>query len=191
MNLQHINAKFYVDGPLNVDLQRFVEVFHRWVAGQTMHELLIDVADYRHVPAGPGVVLVGLQADYSIDQADHRPGLLYNRKGLLEGSNSERLGQAIASAVDACRLLEAEFSDLTFNYSQWDIIINDRVLAPNTPQTFGAFRPILGEFLANSLGQQRFNIQYDQRDPRRRFRVTVELAQSLQMATLESFAARR
>ena len=55
MNVQHVNVKFFVDGELNVDWERFIEVFHVWVAEQSTDELLIDVADYRHVPMGPGL----------------------------------------------------------------------------------------------------------------------------------------
>ena len=94
MELQHVNIKIFVDGDLQVDLQRIIEVFHRWTAEQSMDEMLIDVADYRHVPAGPGVVLVGHEADYGLDNAGNRQGLLYNRKASIEGSNADRLGQA-------------------------------------------------------------------------------------------------
>ena len=64
MNVQHVNVKFFVDGELNVDWERFIEVFHVWIAEQSTDELLIDVADYRHVPMGPGVILVGHEEDY-------------------------------------------------------------------------------------------------------------------------------
>ena len=60
MELQHINVKIYVEGDLPVDPAEFITVFHQWVKDKVLDELLIDVADYRHVPAGPGVLLVGL-----------------------------------------------------------------------------------------------------------------------------------
>ena len=43
-------------------------------------ELLIDVANYAHVPKGPGVVLIGHGSDYFMDEGEGRLGLLYNRK---------------------------------------------------------------------------------------------------------------
>ena len=43
MNLQHVNIKIFADGDVNVDLEQIVEVFHSWVAEQSMDELLIDV----------------------------------------------------------------------------------------------------------------------------------------------------
>ena len=63
MNLQHINVKIYVEDDSAVDLSRFIDVFHSWIKQQLLDELLIDVADYRHVPAGPGVILIGHEAD--------------------------------------------------------------------------------------------------------------------------------
>ena len=54
MDLQHVNVKIYVDGDLAVDPARFIEIFHGWIKEEAFDELLIDVADYRHVPDGPG-----------------------------------------------------------------------------------------------------------------------------------------
>ncbi len=102
MQLQHVNVKIYVDGDLNVDPARFIEVFHRWIREQATNELLIDVADYRHVPSGPGVLLVGFEADYGMDNTGGRYGLRYNRKAPLEGSNADRVRQALRSAAYAC-----------------------------------------------------------------------------------------
>ena len=91
MNLQHINVKIFVDGELTVDPERFIELFHRWVATQAMAEMLIDVADYRHVPNGPSVVLVGHEADYVLDNTGGRYGLVYNRKAPLDGNDGPLL----------------------------------------------------------------------------------------------------
>ena len=184
MNLDHINVKFFVQGPLSIDLQECIDEFHRWVAGRTMPELLIDVADYRHVPAGPGVVLVGLEADYAMDLAEDRPGLLYNRKAPLDGTNSERLNQAVASAAAACRVLESTFATLKFDYSACEISINDRAIAPNSAETYSAVEPILREFLGESLGVQEFELKHDDRDLRRRFKVAINFSQPIDASTL-------
>ena len=186
MNLQHVNVKIYVDGDLNVDTGRFIEVFQRWIAEQSMNELLIDVADYRHVPAGPGVVLVGREADYAMDNSGNRYGLLYNRKALLEGSNEDRFRQALLSAAHACQLLEAEFEGegpLTFNRQEFELLINDRALAPNTPETYAACKPELEVFLKNVFGHNEFSLEH-RSDPRSRFGVTVKLAKPFDLAAI-------
>ena len=184
MNLEHLNVKFFVKPPMKIDLRQFIDEFHRWVAEQAVPELLIDVADYRHVPAGPGVVLVGLEADYAIDVSEDRPGLLYNRKAPVTGTSSERLNQAVASALSACKTLEATFGGLSFDYADWEISINDRALAPNSAETFSQFEPLLREFLQDSLARPEFELKHNDTDLRRRFKVGVHLAQPIDVASL-------
>ncbi len=87
IELQHINVKLFVRDPEKVDLEAVVPVFHSWIQGQIFDELLLDVADYSHVPDGPGVVLIGHEADYALDNTDGRLGVRYNRKAPWPGSN--------------------------------------------------------------------------------------------------------
>src|SRR5277367_4077357 len=83
-----------------------VPVFHRWIQNNLLPDhLLIDVADYAHVPAGPGTVLVSSQANLYTDRGDNRLGLLYSRKLPLEGTFRDRLRTVLASALQAASLL--------------------------------------------------------------------------------------
>jgi len=167
LNLQHVNAKVFVDGELTVDLEDVIQVFHTWVAAQAFDELLIDVADYRHVPAGPGVVMVGHQADYGLDFADNKPGLLYNCKAEASGSNEDRFAAAIKAAVRVCLLLEKELDGLKFCRRQVEFCINDRGLAPNTDETRSAVEPEMPQIVAGIAGSDAFSIEYSS-DPRAR-----------------------
>src|SRR5690349_3838270 len=102
MNLQHLNLKLFLDQPF--DPQPFIGVFNDWIQRQptprrVTPELLIDVADYRHVNHGPGLLLIGHEANYSLDQAEGRWGLLYARKAAVDGSPLERLQQAARAAL--------------------------------------------------------------------------------------------
>ena len=191
MQLQHVNVKIFVDGDLKVDPARFIEVFHRWIREQALDELLIDVADYRHVPAGPGVMLIGFEADYSMDNAGGRYGLLYNRKAAVSGSNEDRFRQALRSAANACRLLEEEFATegpLLFSRQEFELVINDRALAPNTPETFAAAKPELETYLQQVLGHSEFSLEH-QSAPRSRFGVSVKVAKPFDLAALVEIAA--
>src|ERR1700738_1486571 len=102
MNLQHVNVKLLIEDFGDAGLERLIPVFHGWIQDRARPELLLDIADYRHVPAGPGVVLIGHEANYSVDNTDNRMGVRYNRKAELEGSNQERLAQGAAAAPCAC-----------------------------------------------------------------------------------------
>lgn len=182
MDLQHINVKIFVDGELTVDLERFIEIFHEWTAAQSMDELLIDVADYRHVAAGPGIVLVGHEADYAMDNTGNRYGLLYNRKSGVDGSNADRFGQAFRAAFHACQRLEGELDGLKFSQTEFDFFVNDRALAPNTAETYESCRPDLEAFLNETLGIDQFTLVHDD-DPRHRFSVRVTTSTPFELAT--------
>jgi len=105
--VQHVRVKIFALEP--VDLAGAIPVFHRWIQERVRPEMLIDVADYRHVPNGPGVMLIGYEADYSLDNTKGRLGLLYSRKQ-AGGAAQENLRQAYDAAVAACRLLEGSRS---------------------------------------------------------------------------------
>lgn len=187
MELQHVNVKVFLDGELNVDPGRFIEVFHRWIREQTLEELLVDVADYRHVPAGPSVLLVGLEADYSLDNTGNRYGMRYNRKAPVEGSNLDRVCQAVQCAVHVCQLLEAQFEadgPLRFSRREFELSVNDRALAPNTPETFEAAKAELLLGLETILGHSDFTLTHQSGDPRRLFSVTVTTARPLELASI-------
>src|SRR5438067_13460223 len=105
--IQHVRVKIFACEPVSIDLGDAIPVFHRWIQDRACPELLIDVADYRHVPDGPGVMLIGHEANYSLDNTKGRLGLLYNRKR-AGGEAQENLRQAFDAAVAACQLLELE-----------------------------------------------------------------------------------
>jgi len=78
--IQHVRVKVFARQPVSIDQGEAIAVFHRWIQDRVCPEMLIDVADYRHVPNGPGVMLIGHEANYSLDSAKGRLGLLYSRK---------------------------------------------------------------------------------------------------------------
>lgn len=186
MQWQHTNVKIPVDGAMGVDAARLIPIFHEWIREESLPELLIDVADYRHVPDGPGVMLIALEADYNMDHADGVWGMRYNRKAALDGSNAGRFRQALAAAAGACLLLEkalAGAGGLTFSRSTFDWFINDRALAPNTPDTWAGCEPELQALIAEMFGHDEFTLT-PQADPRRAFGATITAAKPFDLATL-------
>ncbi len=183
---QHVNVKLLVKDPERVDLDPLVPVFHNWIQGQVFEGQLVDVADYRHVPAGPGVILIGLDGDYSVDNTDSRLGVRYNRKAVLDGSNQDRLKQAMRSALSAFQRLEEETSlrgQLHFNGQDVEIFINDRLLAPNRPETREAFKSDFENFSDKLFGVGKYSLAYSD-DPRRLFTVSLRASQSIPVEQL-------
>ncbi len=178
MELQHINIKIFAANSAGIDTGNAIPIFHRWIQKQATADLLIDVADYRHVPDGPGVVLVAHEAHYALDWTHGRPGLLYNRRTPIEGSNVEKLRQAYDAALAACRRLqdEPEFAGkLSFSPTEMEVIINDRAAVPNTPESFAALRPAIECFCTDLFGEGSFELKHVG-EPRERLRVSVQPA---------------
>lgn len=183
MNIQHLVVKYFAVQPESIDPARFIPLFHQWVADQSMEELLIDVADYRHVPHGPSVLLVGHEADYVLDEGGGRPGLAYLRKSPVAGSNADRFRQALAAAGRAADRVEAELSGVAFDRTEFQLAINDRALAANDADTFAAASSELEEFLKRQFGQDDAAITYvSGDDPRRLLTMQVKLSEALLLA---------
>ncbi len=169
VELQHINVKLLLSNAEELDLDQVIPVFHSWIQAQVTEELLLDVADYRHVYGGPGIVLIGHEADYSLDNTDNRLGVRYNRKTVLQGSNEERLAQAAQAALGACQRLEQDTRldrKLHFNGQEIEILINDRLLAPNRKETWEALEPDLQAFCEKLFGGNEYSLSFAN-DPRR------------------------
>src|ERR1700693_2074086 len=107
MQLKHVNLKLLLQNPEDANLEPLIPVFHSWIENQNGDELLIDVADYTHVPAGPGIVLIGHEGNYSVDNTGDRLGVRYNRKAKLNGGNQNVLAQATRAALTACQRLQS------------------------------------------------------------------------------------
>ena len=188
VELQHINVKLLLKNQENVDLDPLIPIFHSWIQGQICEELLLDVADYRHVQGGPGVLLIGHEADYSLDDTDNRLGVRYNRKAVLEGGNQERLSQAARAALKACQRLEEdsplnEKLKLSFNGQEIEIFINDRALAPNRDDTRVAAKPDFQVFADRLFGGAEYSLSFDG-DPRRLLKVALKATRAFAVEEL-------
>ena len=122
----------------NVDLELFIPVFHEWIQKNKIpNHIMIDVADYKHIPDGPGIMLIAHEGNFSIDLENGKAGLLYTRKQTLGEDIVDNI-QTITSISDhTCRLLESSDSlngKISFN-NQYKIISNDRYYFPTDKQS--------------------------------------------------------
>jgi hypothetical protein len=177
MDVQHINIKIFAQRPVMIELGDAIPVFHRWIQNRVTDELLIDVADYRHVPAGPGVMLIAHEANFSLDNTGNRLGLLYNRKMTHPGTTGDKLRLSYDAALAACRRLENEPEfrhKLKFNPGECALIFNDRLLAPNSDETFQTLRPELEVFFSSLWGKGTFDLE-KAGEPRERLRIYASM----------------
>ncbi len=137
MESSKLVIKFHASQPpADFKITDVVPVFHNWIQFHSVpNHLLIDVADYAHVPNGPGVVLVSHEANFYLDDLDGKLGLTYSRKQPLPGTFADRLRYAVSAALDACGLLEDSTDlggKLKFLTDTITFQINDRLFAPRT-----------------------------------------------------------
>jgi hypothetical protein len=186
MDAHKLQLKIFAtpDAAKAVSPEAAIPVFHRWIKDHVLPELTIDVANYGHVPEGPGVVLIGHGSDYFLDEGEGRLGLLHNRK--RSGfAPAERLSDLARRALHAAALLEKEpglAGKLAFATNELLFRVNDRLAAPNTDATFAAAK---GELEA--LGKQLFAGPFElQRvgGPKELFAVRFKSGTSAPLATL-------
>jgi hypothetical protein len=167
-DLVRIGAKLYAENPERIDLGAYVPIFHGWIQARNLDGLPIDVADYAHVPDGPGILLIGHEADRAIDMGEGRPGALYQRKRDGAGALEERFAAAIAGADEVARRIESEPSadGVRFGRDEIQLRINDRFVVPNDEGGLEALRPALEGALAAVRPGKAATIERVAEDPR-------------------------
>ena len=183
MDSHKLIIKFFAEDASEVDESAFVPVFHSIIQAHALPDhLLIDVADYTHVPDGPGTLLVSHEANVYMDHTvGGRLGLMYQRKQPIPGAESfrDRLAQVFAAALRAAALLEEHptfAGRLKFRTGDAVFRVNDRLLAPNTHETYEQAAPALRAFLGDLYRGSDVAIDYTPGSPLRLFEVGVRAA---------------
>ncbi|MGH7931023.1 MAG: hypothetical protein ACREQV_24895 [Candidatus Binatia bacterium] len=176
MDLQKLNVKLFVEQQDAVGLTEFIEIFHSWI--QASDGVYHDVADYSHMHAGPGIVLVARDGNLSIDESDNRRGLLYSRKSPLHGSNQERLRTVLRSNLESFRKLERDprlAGKFKLLGDEALIAINDRLTWPNTKESLAAIAPELELLAGTVFGGAAISLE---REPEERGKFAVRIKAS-------------
>jgi hypothetical protein len=152
MESHKLCVKLFLQEPAALHGVKLLPLFQYWIQMRAIEEhLAIDVADYEHVPEGPGTVLVTHEANFSLDSAQGRPGLLYQRKQALAGNLEDRVASVFRFVLSGAARLE-ENPGLKFRTDEILFRVADRLLAPNNPETFDEVRPALESFFGRLLG---------------------------------------
>jgi hypothetical protein len=186
MELQKINVKFFTEEKAPIPLTAFIDIFHSWI--QATDGIYHDVADYSHMQAGPGIVLVAEGANLSIDETEHRRGLVFCQKSRRAGSNQEKLRAVLRSALENCRRLEQEPAlrgKLKFSPNEILMLVNDRLIAVNTEESFEEIKSEIESVGRLLFGETGFILNRD-RDPRKRLNVRIKSSRPVELETLLS-----
>lgn len=189
MKARRISAKLFVhpDPSAPIELSPFIGMFHRFIQEKALDGLLLDVADYAHVPDGPGILLVGHDVDYGIDLAEGRAGLLVVRKryGALEIADALRA--TLVSALRAADAIERDGAGgIRFASGALAIQLLDRLACPNDDAHYERAKSLLSPLLAELYGEKYEITRAHADDPRKPLTLHVHAPDAAGAAELAS-----
>jgi len=187
--LQRIGLTLFASERMPIRPRELVPVFHRWIqTGALPGQLLIDVANYEHVPDGPGVVLVAHEGLYSADLRGGHMSLVYARRAAQPGALEARLRGVARTLLDACQLLETDpalSGRLRFRGECLELFANDRLYAPSDGPTDAALRPAVNALLDVLYGDAAAcAVERVERDARQRYTLRVTAPAPVSVADL-------
>jgi len=185
MNPKRIAVKFPTTEPgAAVDFTPFIPLFHRFIQQQSVEGLLLDVADYAHVPNGPGVVLIGHDVDYGIDSVGGQAGLLTVRKRAGDQPLEELLVDTLRKALGVVQAIEEDGSaKLRFDVGSVEISVLDRLSAGNDDAGFVAAKPAIESAVSKLFGSASVSrVATD--DPRKPLGFEAKAAEAADVKTL-------
>lgn len=172
-----VSVKLFVDAQSVVRPLELIAVFHRWIKdGALEDELVIDVANYEHVPKGPGIVLICDKAHYYFDVRADRWGMRYRGRREARATGEEAIARAFRSALHAASLLEADPTlegRYRFRTDQVEFGIYDRLLAPSEQETLNTVRPALDAAVTAIYGEPATSFELAS-DPKEPFMVSIK-----------------
>lgn len=148
--LQRIDVKLLLAASADFDLDAFLVIFDRWRQRKEHPSDWVDLADYAHMPSGPGILIAGKRDTFSVNLNPPGPGLLTSTRRGLEGDLAARFRAAFdrARALNAAVLAEPEFpASLAPDDGAWEVCVNDRLRFPNDDASDRRIRPALAAAL--------------------------------------------
>lgn len=179
-NPQRLAVKICARSPQlsHAELEASVALFHRYIQQQRLPGLLLDVADYAHVPGGPGVVLIGHDVDYGIDQSGGRAGLLVLRKRNRELALAELIRDTLRFAFAAAAALEIDGpSAFLLDLGRLEIRVPDRLALRNDAAGAAALERAARPLLAALYGSAAPRVNHaSAADPRCMLAISVQVS---------------
>jgi len=186
MDLHKFGIKFFASDAQALDILKLIPVYHRWIQQNALQDLLLDVADYSHVPAGPGVMLIAHEGNYALDETGHERGVMYYSKHKLTGELPDRFALVASKALQAAKLMSGDTElegALKVPGNRLQFFANDRLAAPNTDGAYGEIEPALRTFLNRLYAGARYTVTREV-DPKERMSVRVQAEGEVALDTL-------
>lgn len=186
MVVERFCLKFHAH-PGQVDEAAFIPIFHEWIRLKTIPGALIDVADYRHVPEGPGIMLISHEINYAMEHGGGKFGLSAQRKLGSGATHEERIVDLAKRLALFGSLLEADGrleGQLRLEGGTFTYVANDRLQLPNTNEAFAALKPELEAAGSKLYGGSPVTVTRVENDPRDRLSAVVEAPGTMEISSL-------
>ncbi|MDX1620900.1 MAG: rhodanese-like domain-containing protein [Nitriliruptorales bacterium] len=169
MNPQRLSVRFRVeDAPDNLDPA--IGLFHRFIQKGAVEGQILDVADYRHVPDGPGVLLVGHDVDYGIN----RSAFSVLRKRSAQDPTATQLRDALRMGLGAVEAMSYDGGlRVAVDRSRFTVTAVDRNLGA-APEAEAVFRAQVEPVVSELFGPDATVTATEVDDPRRPPELVVE-----------------
>ncbi len=149
MNPLRVSLRFPVtDAP--EDLQPALPAFHRFIQRGLVEGALLDVADYRHVPRGPGVMLIAHDVDYGITH----DAFTVVRKRSTSDTAATQVTDLLRMALGFMEEIAADHDlDVSFDPARFTVRVHDRALGARD-EVAEQLQPELEPLAAELYGDQ-------------------------------------
>ena len=181
MKLHKFGVKLFFDVNRNYSSKAFIPVFHTWIQDELVEDhLLIDVADYSHIPDGPGIMLIAHEGHFSLDQEKYQPGIMYMRKTKIECEFIERFNQVLSITIEAANRLRNFdiINDINFISNSFRFIANDRLYAENTIDNQHLYKEKIQKAINNKYPDRKIEFE-DASDAKERMAFTVRFSDEI------------
>ncbi|MEO2006943.1 MAG: hypothetical protein ABGY41_22945 [Candidatus Poribacteria bacterium] len=187
MSLNRVDVKLPITNPEDSDHAAYTRILTRWLKADESRWM--DIADYAHVPSGPIVMIVGADAQFSVDAAKGELGVLYSHRGELDGDDAARVASVLRTTLQLIDDLEREDDcPIRIRTDRVDVAVNDRAAYPNDADTAAAFVETVGAAVTAVFGSAAESVEHVG-DPDQRLTVRVTLASNVPAGQLLADAA--
>ncbi|MGK7912537.1 MAG: hypothetical protein AB4050_13820 [Synechococcus sp.] len=192
MDLDRFCVKLFANSGVDIDEAHYINIFHEWIRKNQLEGLLLDVVDYRHIPNGPGIMLISHETNYALDHEGGEFGVYAQRKLGLPGENadkshSDKIVDLVKATAKFSSLLESDNrldGELSIDGSGFLYMTNDRLHAPNTDETFAALKSDLEAAAASLYPGKAVTVTRVENDARDRLSAKVSVSEPVAAAAL-------
>ncbi len=167
-----------------------IAVFHRLLQRGLLEGLLLDVADYQHVPQGPGVLLIGHDVDYGVDETGF--SVLRKRQQGDAAEVATQLRDALRMGLGALEALDRDGAlGMAFDTEHFMVSVLDRALTRNDEAAAHALEAELEAVVRELFGAGVRFARENAADPRSALALSVQTKPGSAVAALEKLGGAR